>query len=204
LNKIQPYLYQTYFLSLDFYTLSTKQKIPVSHNHFPFNVFFPQADHSFLRATKTIFSNIKISSFYAKFMQNFPFYSKNDLCLKAWSLDRTDLIHCDIILAENGRVDRKERTRMEVHSAIFGLMGYSAKRGRVPSTLQPKNPVSHNHFPFNVFPQADHSFLRATKTIFSNIKISSFYAKFMQNFGITCSVYTIYMYIYNKAPKRRL
>jgi hypothetical protein len=37
----------------------------------------------------------------------------------------TDLIDCDIKLAENGRVDRKERARMEVHPAIFGQ--FSAK-----------------------------------------------------------------------------
>jgi hypothetical protein len=39
----------------------------------------------------------------------------------------TDLIDCDIKLAENGRVNRNERARMEVQSAIFGQMGFSAK-----------------------------------------------------------------------------
>jgi hypothetical protein len=56
----------------------------------------------------------------------------------------TYIIQSDIKLAENGRVDRNERARMEVHSAIFGQflakwafrpnvifgeMSYSAKWG---------------------------------------------------------------------------
>jgi hypothetical protein len=40
--------------------------------------------------------------------------------------DETDLIYRDIKLAENGRVDRDECGRVEVHSAIFGQMGFSA------------------------------------------------------------------------------
>jgi hypothetical protein len=39
----------------------------------------------------------------------------------------TDLIYCDIKLSENGREDRNEREQMEVHSAIFGQMGFSTK-----------------------------------------------------------------------------
>jgi hypothetical protein len=39
--------------------------------------------------------------------------------------DETDLIYCDIKLAENGRVDLNERARMEVHSTIFDQMGFS-------------------------------------------------------------------------------
>jgi hypothetical protein len=42
-------------------------------------------------------------------------------------------------LAENGRVDRNERARMEVHSAIFGQffgqMGFSAKCAIRPNEL---------------------------------------------------------------------
>jgi hypothetical protein len=37
------------------------------------------------------------------------------------------LIQSDIKLAENGRVERNKRARMEFHSAIFGQMCYSAK-----------------------------------------------------------------------------
>ena len=36
----------------------------------------------------------------------------------------TYLIQSDIKLAENGRVDRNERARMEVHSAIFGQISF--------------------------------------------------------------------------------
>jgi hypothetical protein len=65
----------------------------------------------------------KISSSAVKMTYN----SKHGVC------DETDLIDCDIKLAENGRVDRSDRARMEVHSAICGQ--FSAKWAIRPNTF---------------------------------------------------------------------
>jgi hypothetical protein len=58
----------------------------------------------------------------------------------------TYLIQSDIKLSENGRVDRNERARMEVHSAIFGQMGFSDK-----CTIRPNELFGQMGFQPNTF-----------------------------------------------------
>jgi hypothetical protein len=58
----------------------------------------------------------------------------------------TYLIQRDIKLAENGRVDRNERARMEVHSAIFSQMGFSAKCAIRPNGLFGQTGFRPNEF----------------------------------------------------------
>jgi hypothetical protein len=71
------------------------------------------------------FLSIKTCLFQLKF------YMECDVCVSLWYdakhavWNDTDLIDCDIKWAENCRVDRNERARMEVHSTIFGQ--FSAK-----------------------------------------------------------------------------
>jgi hypothetical protein len=86
-----------------------------------------------------------------------------------------DLFYSDIQLAKNGRVDRNER--IEVHSAIFSQMGFSAKRGRIKMNMSQK--IVEN--------------LRESTDFFYWVAISSQMISFLENFQNYESCFKIFL-----------